>query len=137
MKRAKHRCGSLTSALLALTACVDVSPVRYEGGAAPATIGPDAGGDGAMVGRCEECLATHEECAEDYDRCAEFPRCIGLIRCALELGCLTTSELAERLDCASPCLEELEMYSHEDEDMVTSLPVNFCSLGPCLEACTE
>jgi hypothetical protein len=131
-----------------LTACLDLSPVRYDAARndAGVTPGPDASDDDsgatdAAMGssaECRECLATGP-CSEPLATCNADTKCAAFAACMSDADCWTShiDDLNNVPMCVTECGMMAGFTSQVDPSSVLIVPVLICAQDPerCASTC--
>jgi hypothetical protein len=125
-------------AVALISACVDTSPIAFDGFDAGTT---DVAADGhALAESCRQCVQAPDEpgpgCAALWAECVAEPRCEVMAECAIDRGCLSLHTVDERTACSLPCADMVGgVTSGGDPIVPLILRLNVCSLDACRDAC--
>lgn len=129
----------VVTAILAASACVDLTPVEA---AEKFRLGtnPDAGGnDGSgPMHPCKTCFLAEDSevsCAAKARECYDDYECGALWDCMIAEGCVDMSESADINRCGVPCALRIGIPSADDRSVVVGVELADCAGRKCPDVC--
>jgi hypothetical protein len=116
---------ALASAVAALFACVDVTPIY---------VAPRDAGFLAEAS-CTVCLEDPSGCDDTIEKCRVDPRCAPVLGCVEQTHCFDRPTLDDKLTCGLPCAVEGGITSTNDPTIQYLLDVIKCGQTKCAIAC--
>ncbi|HVU05856.1 MAG TPA: hypothetical protein VHE30_29105 [Polyangiaceae bacterium] len=122
--------------LLIQPACLSIERADYHERKVDAGRLRDGSADGASAAsECRACLSGDGGlCTPEFMACSADPACGQAIQCALAHGCLNIADLAARIGCATPCLQQANIVAGTPA-LDLALSLNACASSKCAGTC--